>query len=276
MTELSDILQSPLRRALVSDSLFERLPESELAGLEWLLLIVQNSKKCSPAQEPITIARARTSSHRTTYAIKSGKMYVETIQPHGILRCQLDDEVEILLDVENTITNRLVTSHRFENEDISIPHSKNIVASARNPRFGFTRAACVVGLDSANTPASDDCVSIVLLADSGFKSNVPYTLKEAIIFAMSPRHYPANRRKLRQERIQERIDALRRERDEIEDERRLADEFVHHRIRIDRFGWKELLIEHKNARQPETQIDKMVDDYRESIILGIESVIPFS
>ena len=242
--------------ALISPELMADLPQPECTALTLLVDAMINSTVCDlgPAQ--------------------------------GQIMAMVDDEISIILDVEETVRNRISRNQQkrvYRNlpGGLAAPETYatameifafkpsdtgplDLQGRAKFPN-GAKFPACVHG-PKASIPALDDCASFVYWAEAGFP-NPPSTISDAIMHARDPvasrdalalrirtRREARRLMRLRQELTLEIQRAKQRKEEEAEAERQ----------RIMSLGWRGLIEEHRNNGLPITG-DDMLDGRRSDI-----------
>jgi len=196
---------------------------------------------------------------------------------HGQITAKVDDEIYIIIDVEQTVRNRI--SKLNTGEDVlprrnrygtalyrdAISHQTTMNVWVIKPEDGFKLPTCVHG-PKASIPALDDCASFVYWAEAGFP-NPPATISDAILHARDPAAWQKavdmrarNHRETRQiERMRQELlhaESLERQRKEKEAEAE--------RHRVMSLGWRGLIDEHQEVGFPITG-DDMLDGRRSDI-----------
>ena len=238
--------------ALISPELLADLPQPECTALTLLVDAMINSTVCDlgPKQGQIT--------------------------------AKVDDEIYIMLDVEQTVRNRLEWSKGPKDPEVRAAVDRTnawnrLVAAeisafkltqdrdyARFPN-GFKFPACVHG-PNVSIPALDDCASFVYWAEAGFP-NPPQTISDAILNARDPVKWQkavdmrarTRREALRFARMRQELyhaERLERQRKEAEAEAE--------RQRIMSLGWRGLIDEHRHNGLPITG-DDMLDGRKSDI-----------
>ena len=239
--------------ALISPELLADLPQPECTALTLLVDAMINSTVCDlgPKQGQIT--------------------------------AKVDDEIYIMLDVEQTVRNRLNwewhkdpevraavdrTTGFFGRSETALEISAFKLTQDRDyARFpnGFKFPACVHG-PNVSIPALDDCASFVYWAEAGFP-NPPSTIYDAVLNARDPEawqkavdmraHTRRENRRLARMRL-ELYHAVRLERQRKETEAEVE------RQRIMSLGWRGLIDEHRHNGLPITG-DDMLDGRKSDI-----------
>ena len=240
--------------ALISPELLADLPPPECTGLTLLVDAMINSTVCDlgPKQGQIT--------------------------------AKVDDEIYLMLDVEQTVRNRLEWSKGHKDPEVRAAvdrtngfigiHETALEISAFKltqdrdyDRFpnGFKFPACVHG-PNVSIPALDDCASFVYWAEAGFP-NPPQTISDAIQNARDPvklsnavdMRARTRREGLRLARMRQELyhaERLERQRKEKEAEAE--------RHRVMSLGWRGLIDEHQEVGFPITG-DDMLDGRKSDI-----------
>ena len=251
-------------KALISPELLADLPQPECTALTLLVDAMINSTVCDlgPKQGQIT--------------------------------AKVDDEIYLMLDVEQTVRNRLEWSKGHKDPEVRAAvdrtngwnprvvvgpgfigiHETALEISAFKltqdrdyDRFpnGFKFPACVHG-PNVSIPALDDCASFVYWAEAGFP-NPPSTISDAIQNARDPVRWQkavdmrarTRREALRFARMRQELyhaERLERQRKEAEAEAE--------RQRIMSLGWRGLIDEHRHNGLPITG-DDMLDGRKSNI-----------
>jgi len=204
----------------------------------------------------------------------------------GQIMAMVDDEVSIILDVEETVRNRISRNQQkrvYRNlpGGLAAPETYatameifafkpsdtgplDLQGRAKFPN-GAKFPACVHG-PKASIPALDDCASFVYWAEAGFP-NPPSTISDAIMHARDPVAYrDALDLRIRTRREARRLMRLRQELTlEIQRaKQRKEEEAEAERQRIMSLGWRGLIEEHRNNGLPITG-DDMLDGRRSDI-----------
>ena len=173
----------------------------------------------------------------------------------GQITASYSADIDIIMDVLK------MRDHRKSSAD-----SRQLTIFVRGKEGGSV-PVCILG-SGTEVPFTDDCVSFVLWAESGFL-NPPDTLQSAIEESRDPEGY---RKRIELEA------AIREEKSRIEAERRyqaLAEmqaesEIIFYldreRSRLKDLSWRELMREHEIAKEPSNQISRTVHDIRASIL----------
>jgi hypothetical protein len=226
--------------ALISPELLHEMPQPECTALTLLVDAMINSTVCElgPGQGQIT--------------------------------AKVGDGIYILLDVEETVRNRIEevyppTPFRAEIHDGTVvqarnypPHGAETVMDICiiNRENGCKFDACVHG-PKASIPALDDCASFVYWAEAGFP-NPPTTISDAVSHALDPRGWEAmesiRARNLREARH---LESMRRDLaiEEMRATQRIEEDAEIERQRIMSLGWRGLIDEHRRNGLPITGDD---------------------
>ena len=227
-TELRDEWKR-IDRALIPGNLLASMPQPECKALTFLTDVMINATVC-----------------------KLGPRNGQITAPYS-------DDIEIVLDVAETIERRMPDSmqhwngfwndgYRYERGLVDDRHLETWV---RNSKTGANTKVCIAATGD-QVPAIDDCVSFVLWAEAGFP-HPPRTLDDRISFVRDPEHYETEKteRRLAREEAQ-RAELLRKD---LVRGKQLA----HHKAllelelecrRIRNLGWHELIAEHESAGPP--------------------------
>ena len=191
----------------------------------------------------------------------------------GLIIAPYSDDIEIVLDVAETIERRLpAVWNGFWNNgrdmNRGLEGDRHLETWVRNSKTGANSKVCIAATGDGYVPAIDDCVSFVLWAEAGFPYPPP-TLDDRILFVRDPEHYEAEKRerRLALEEAQ-RTELLRkdlaREKSFAESKALLEIELECRRVR--NLGWHELIAEHESAGQPTDAISRALYDLRISLL----------
>ena len=242
--------------ALISPELMADLPQPECTALTLLVDAMINSTVCDlgPTQ--------------------------------GQIMARVDDEISIILDVEETVRNRISRNQQkrvYRNlpGGLAAPETYatameifafkpsdtgplDLQGRAKFPN-GAKFPACVHG-PKASIPALDDCASFVYWAEAGFP-NPPSTISDAIMHARDPVAYrDALDLRIRTQREARRLRRLRQELAlaEMRAKQKMEAEAEAERQRVMSLGWRGLIEEHRHNGLPITG-DDMLDGRRSDI-----------
>ena len=242
--------------ALISPELMADLPQPECTALTLLVDAMINSRVCDlgPAQ--------------------------------GQIMAMVDDEISIILDVEETVRNRISRNQQkrvYRNlpGGLAAPETYatameifafkpsdtgplDLQGRAKFPN-GAKFPACVHG-PKASIPALDDCASFVYWAEAGFP-NPPSTISDAIMHARDPVAYrDALDLRIRTRREARRLERMRQELAlaEMRAKQKMEAEAETERQRVMSLGWRGLIEEHRHNGLPITG-DDMLDGRRSDI-----------
>jgi len=244
--------------ALISPELLADLPQPECTALTLLVDAMINSTVCD---------------------LGPGR---------GQITAKVDDEIHIMLDVEQTVRNRiskLVQPHYDEGAravrrgpyggrdrgpgDTTVMEIWVFKLDDLDPRIRFPDdykfPACVHG-PKASIPALDDCASFVYWAEAGFP-NPPSTISDAILHARDPAAWQkALDMRVRNHREGRRLERMRQELLHAErlERQRKEKEAEAERHRVMSLGWRGLIGEHQEVGFPITG-DDMLDGRRSDI-----------
>ena len=242
--------------ALISPELMADLPQPECTALTLLVDAMINSRVCDlgPAQ--------------------------------GQIMAMVDDEISIILDVEETVRNRISRNQQkrvYRNlpGGLAAPETYatameifafkpsdtgplDLQGRAKFPN-GAKFPACVHG-PKASIPALDDCASFVYWAEAGFP-NPPVTISDAIQQARDPVAWSrALDMRVRNRREARRLARMRQELAlaEMRAKQKMEAEAETERQRVMSLGWRGLIEEHRHNGLPITG-DDMLDGRRSDI-----------
>ena len=242
--------------ALISPELMADLPQPECTALTLLVDAMINSTVCDlgPAQ--------------------------------GQIMAMVDDEISIILDVEETVRNRISRNQQkrvYRNlpGGLAAPETYatameifafkpsdtgplDLQGRAKFPN-GAKFPACVHG-PKASIPALDDCASFVYWAEAGFP-NPPSTISDAIMHARDPVAYrDALDLRIRTRREARRLERMRQELAlaEMRAKQKMEAEAETERQRVMSLGLRGLIEEHRHNGLPITG-DDMRDGRRSDI-----------
>ena len=193
---------------------------------------------------------------------------------NGQITAPYSDDIEIVLDVAETIERRMPDSHHWngfwyggQRYDRGLVDDRHLETWVRNSKTGANTKVCIAATGD-QVPAIDDCVSFVLWAEAGFPYPPP-TLDDRISFVRDPEHYETEKRERRLAREEaQRAELLRKD---LVRGKQLA----HHKAllelelecrRIRNLGWHELIAEHESAGQPTDAISSALYDLRISLL----------
>jgi len=216
-------------QALIPPDLFVSMPQPECKGLTLLTDVMINATVC-----------------------KLGPRVGQITAPYS-------DDIEIVLDVAETIERRIPDSmqhwngfwndgYRYERGLVDDRHLETWV---RNSKTGANTKVCIAATGES-VPAIDDCISFVLWAEAGFPYP-PRTLDDRILFVRDPEHYEAEKaRKKEALRAAQQAELLRKD---LAREKSLAETKALFELelevrRVRNLGWHELIAEHESAGPP--------------------------
>ena len=195
----------------------------------------------------------------------------------GQITAPYSDDIEIILDVAETIERRLPAPwngfwHYRERRNRHLARGlegdRHLETWVRNSKTGAITKVCITATGEGYVPAIDDCVSFVLWAEAGFP-HPPRTLDDRISFVRDPEHYETEKTKRRLAREEaQRAELLRKD---LVRGKQLA----HHKAllelelecrRIRNLGWHELIAEHESAGPPTDAISSALYDLRISLL----------
>ena len=202
----------------------------------------------------------------------------------GQITAKVDDEIYLMLDVEQTVRNRLEWSKGHKDPEVraAVDRTNGLIGIhetaleisafkltqdrdyARFPN-GFKFPACVHG-PNVSIPALDDCASFVYWAEAGFP-NPPSTISDAIMHARDPVAYrDALDLRIRTRREARRLERMRQELAlaEMRAKQKMEAEAEAERQRVMSLGWRGLIEEHRHNGLPITG-DDMLDGRRSDI-----------
>ena len=242
--------------ALISPELMADLPQPECTALTLLVDAMINSTVCDPGPA------------------------------QGQIMAMVDDEISIILDVEETVRNRISRNQQkrvYRNlpGGLAAPETYatameifafkpsdtgplDLQGRAKFPN-GAKFPACVHG-PKASIPALDDCASFVYWAEAGFP-NPPSPISDAIMQARDPVAYrDALDLRIRTRREARRLERMRQELAlaEMRAKQKMEAEAEAERQRVMSLGWRGLIEEHRHNGLPITG-DDMLDGRRSDI-----------
>ena len=196
---------------------------------------------------------------------------------HGQITAKVDDEIYIIIDVEQTVRNRISKLNTGEDvlprrnhygtalypEVLSDQTTMNVWVI--KPEDGFKLPTCVHG-PKASIPALDDCASFVYWAEAGFP-NPPSTIYDAILQARDPEAFQkVVDMRTHNHREHQRLQDLRANLalEETRAKQKKDEEAEAERQRIMSLGWRGLIDEHRHNGLPITG-DDMLDGRRSDI-----------
>jgi len=179
----------------------------------------------------------------------------------GLITAPYSDDIEIVLDVAETIERRLPApwngfwhyrERRNRNAARGLEGDRHLETWVRNSKTGANTKVCIAATGEGYVPAIDDCVSFVLWAEAGFPYP-PSTLDDRILFVRDPEHYEAEKaRKKEALRAAQQAELLRKD---LAREKSLAETKALFELelevrRVRNLGWHELIAEHESAGPP--------------------------
>ena len=188
------------------------------------------------------------------------------VTERGCIIVGFDDEVEVGLDVRETVMRKESLSRVLERNSTFMDH---LVVYARSVDSGISKRVCITSSDSYHeeTPATDKCVAFVLWANDGFR-DPPMTLIDAVEYCKDPEGLREleesyeDRRRQRILEMYERDEAISRERD-LKSTRELQE------WRLERLGWRDIMQEHKEDTGEDTLESVIARGIRTSILVGV-------
>ena len=244
-TELRDEWKR-IDRALIPADLLCSMPQPECKGLTLLTDVMINATVC-----------------------KLGPRKGQITAPYS-------DDIEIVLDVAETIERRLTDPHSHWNgfwnnnqfHNRGLEGDRHLEIWVRNSKTGANTKVCIAATGEGYVPAIDDCVSFVLWAEAGFPYPPP-TLDDKILFVRDPEHYEAEKaRKEEALRAAQQAKSLRKD---IAREKSLAEtkallELELECRRVRNLGWQELIAEHESAGPPTDAVSTALYHLRVSLL----------
>ena len=232
-------------RALIPGDLLYSMPLPECKGLEFLTDVMINATVC-----------------------KLGPRV-------GQITARYSDDIEIVLDVAETIERRMPDPAPHWNDfwrDGGYyvgggPDDRHLETWVRNSKTGANTKVCIAAT-GGSVPAIDDCVSFVLWAEAGFPYP-PYTLDDKILYVRDPELYERKKRERRLTREEEqRAEFLRRDlaRKKSTSFGRAVLELELECRRVRNLGWHELIAEHESAGPPTDAVSSALYDLRVSFL----------
>ena len=234
-------------QALIPPDLFVSMPQPECKGLTLLTDVMINATVC-----------------------KLGPRV-------GLITAPYSDDIEIVLDVAETIERRLPApwngfwhyrERRNRNAARGLEGDRHLETWVRNSKTGANTKVCIAATGEGYVPAIDDCVSFVLWAEAGFPYP-PSTLDDRISFVRDPEHYETEKTKRRLAREEAQLAELQRQ--DVVRGKSLA----HHKAllelelecrRVRNLSWHELIAEHESAGPPTDAISSALYDLRASLL----------
>ena len=195
----------------------------------------------------------------------------------GLITAPYSDDIEIVLDVAETIERRLPApwngfwhyrERRNRNAARGLEGDRHLETWVRNSKTGAITRVCITATGEGYVPAIDDCVSFVLWAEAGFPYP-PSTLDDRISFIRDPEHYETEKTERRLAREEAQRAELQRQ--DVVKGKSLA----HHKAllelelecrRVRNLGWHELIAEHESADPPTDAISSALYDLRVSLL----------
>ena len=241
-TELRDEWKR-IDRALIPHDLLVSMPQPECKGLTLLTDVMINATVC-----------------------KLGPRV-------GLITAPYSDDIEIVLDVAETIERRLPAPWNgfWNNErdnDRGREGDRHLETWVRNSKTGANTKVCIAATGEGYVPAIDDCVSFVLWAEAGFPYP-PTTLDDRILFVRDPEHYEAEKaRKKEALRAAQQAESLSKDlaREKSRAETRALLELELECRRVRNLGWHELMAEHESADPPTDAISSALYQLRDSLL----------
>ena len=231
-------------QALIPTDLLCSMPQPECKGLTLLTDVIINATVC-----------------------KLGPRVGQITAPYS-------DDIEILLDVAETIQRRLPDPHSHWNgfwnnqfHNRGLENDRHLETWVRNSKTGANVEVCIAATGKS-VPAIDDCVSFVLWAEAGFPYP-PHTLEDRILYVRDPEHYETKERRARLAREEaQRAELLRmdlsRKKSLAQHSALLELELECRRVR--NLGWHELIAEHESAGPPTDAISSALYDLRITLL----------
>ena len=233
-------------QALIPPDLFVSMPQPECKGLTLLTDVMINATVC-----------------------KLGPRKGQITAPYS-------DDIEIILDVAETIERRLTDPHSHWNgfwnnnqfHNRGLEGDRHLETWVCNSKTGNAAKVCITATGDGYVPATDDCVSFVLWAEAGFPYP-PHTLDDRILFVRDPEHYEAEKaRKKEALRAAQQAKSLRKD---IAREKSLAEtkallELELECRRVRNLGWQELIAEHESAGPPTDAVSTALYHLRVSLL----------
>ena len=194
----------------------------------------------------------------------------------GLITAPYSDDIEIVLDVAETIERRLPApwngfwhyrERRNRNAARGLEGDRHLETWVRNSKTGANTKVCIAATGGP-APAIDDCVSFVLWAEAGFPYP-PSTLDDRISYVRDPEHYETEKTKRRLAREEAQLAELQRQ--DVVRGKSLA----HHKAllelelecrRVRNLGWHELIAEHESAGPPTDVVSSALYDLRVSLL----------
>ena len=195
----------------------------------------------------------------------------------GQITAPYSDDIEIVLDVAETIERRLPAPwngfwHYRERRNRHLARGlegdRHLETWVRNSKTGANTKVCIAATGEGYVPAIDDCVSFVLWAEAGFPYP-PSTLDDRISFIRDPEHYETEKTERRLAREEAQRAELQRQ--DVVKGKSLA----HHKAllelelecrRVRNLGLHELIAEHESAGPPTDAISSALYDLRVSLL----------
>ena len=247
MDEMSELKEEWKRidRALIPTDLLCSMPQPECKGLTLLTDVMINATVC-----------------------KLGPRVGQITAPYS-------DDIEIVLDVAETIQRRLPDPHSHWNgfwnngqfHNRGLVDDRHLETWVRNSKTGANTKVCIAATGD-QVPAIDDCVSFVLWAEAGFPYP-PHTLEDRILFVRDPEHYETKERERRLAREEtQRAELLRKDlsrKKSLAEHRALLELELECR-RVRNLGWHELIAEHESAGPPADAISSALYDLRTTLL----------
>ena len=231
-------------RALITPDLLVSMPQPECKGLTLLTDVMINATVCN-------------------------------LGPRiGQITATYSDDIEIVLDVAETIERRMPDSHHWngfwyggQRYDRGLVDDRHLETWVRNSKTGANTKVCIAATGD-QVPAIDDCVSFVLWAEAGFPYP-PHTLEDRILFVRDPEHYETKERERRLAREEtQRAELLRKDlsrKKSLAEHRALLELELECR-RVRNLGWHELIAEHESAGPPADAISSALYDLRTTLL----------
>ena len=235
MDAISELKEDWMRvdRALIPEKLLGEMPQPECKGLTLLTDVMINATVCrlGPAQGQVT--------------------------------ARYEDDIEIVLDVAETIRRRLCPRWIT-----SAPSERHLCVWMRSAETGGRQDVCIVA-NGHGFPAVDDCISFVLWAETGFIGPLSYMVENRCRYLRDPELYE---RKQSEERLarQEEMRIEKERRDLVITQRRArcqAEQDLELECqRIRNLGWRELMAEHESADPSDNNISGALYHLRTTLL----------
>ena len=212
--DMDNMDRDSIREMLVPQYLIDKMSETEIVGLEFLVDSLENTSSCK--------------------FLKSGVIYT-----------RVGEEIEIILDVEKTISRDMTGRHALIQRAIGFERPLCVYVRSNRGTSTPTSFACVVSTADTRIPSTDICASFVLSAEDGLLTQIPQVSRsiDAVIVRAG-----IEERELVRRVVEEELD------------------------RVMRLSWEEIITEHEGYAHDNDLRGICADFAREAILQPDEEV----